>query len=123
MQLGQRKSEAGLRLDASYLIVGGLGGIGRSICHWMAHKGAKNIIVMSRSAGSSKKSHEVVEEMRKLGVKLLPVSCDVSDPLALSRAVEEGGKTMPPVRGVVQAAMVLSVSILFLEYHDRFHVC
>lgn len=76
----------------------------------MADKGAKNIIVMSRSAGSSKKSDEVVGEMRKLGVKLFPVSCDVSDPLALSQAVEESGKTMPAVRGVVQAAMVLSVS-------------
>lgn len=50
------------------------------------------------------------EEMRKLGVKLLPVSCDVSDPLARSRAVEETGNTMPSIRGVVQAAMVLSVS-------------
>lgn len=89
----------------------------------MADKGAKNIIVMSRSAGSSNKSHEVVDEMRKLGVKLLPVSCDVSDPLALSQAVEESGKAMPPVRGVVQAAMVLSVSIFFLEYRDKFHVC
>lgn len=85
----------------------------------MADKGAKNIIVMSRSAGSSNKSDEVIEEMRKLGVKLLPVSCDVSDPLALSNAVEESGKTMPPVRGVVQAAMVLSVSILFLKHHDK----
>lgn len=89
----------------------------------MADKGAKNIIVMSRSAGSSKKSHEVVEEMRKLGVKLLPVSCDVSDPLALSKAVEESGRTMPPVRGVVQAAMVLSVRIFSLEYRNRLHVC
>lgn len=89
----------------------------------MADKGAKNIIVMSRSAGSSKKSGEVVDEMRKLGVKLLPVSCDVSDALALSQAVEESAKTMPPVRGVVQAAMVLSVSVFFLEYRDKFHVC
>ncbi|KAG6354210.1 hypothetical protein INS49_004814 [Diaporthe citri] len=82
--------------DASCLIVVGLGGIGRSICHWTADKGARDIIVMSRSAGSSKKSHEVVEEVRKLGIKLLPVSCDVSGPLALSHAVEESGKTMPP---------------------------
>lgn len=80
----------------------------------MAEKGAKNIIVMSRSAGSSRKSNEVVEKMRKLGVKLLPVSCDVSNPLVLTQAVEESGKTMPTVQGVVQAAMVLSVSTLFL---------
>lgn len=122
-QVGQRKLEASLHPDASYLIVGGLGGIGRSICHWMADKGAKNIIVMSRSAGSSRKSKEVVEEMRKLGVKLLPVSCDVSDPVALSQAVEGSGKIMPPVRGVVQAAMVLSVSHDLPDYLDRLDLC
>jgi len=122
-QVGQRKLEASLRPDASDLIVGRLGGMGRSICHWMADKGAENIIVMSRSAGSSRESDEIVEEMRKLGVKLLPVSCDVSDPLALSKAVEESGKIMPPVRGVVQAAMVLNVSSDLPERLDKIRLC
>lgn len=40
-----------LKPDASYLIVGGVGGLGRSITHWMVDHGARNLILLSRSAG------------------------------------------------------------------------
>ncbi|RYC58494.1 hypothetical protein CHU98_g7719 [Xylaria longipes] len=45
-----------LRTDVSYLLVGGLGGLGRSIAMWMVQKGAKYFIFLSRSGG--KKPHE-----------------------------------------------------------------
>ncbi|KAK2005280.1 KR-domain-containing protein [Colletotrichum eremochloae] len=38
------------RNDASYLIVGGLGGLGRSLCLWMAARGARHLVLFSRSA-------------------------------------------------------------------------
>jgi NAD(P)-dependent dehydrogenase (short-subunit alcohol dehydrogenase family) len=42
-----------LRPDVSYLIVGGIGGIGRSLCEWMVDHGAKHVIIMSRGASSN----------------------------------------------------------------------
>jgi NADPH:quinone reductase-like Zn-dependent oxidoreductase len=96
--------------EASYLIVGGLGGIGRSIAHWMMARGAKNLIFMSRSAASSKNC-AFLDELRQTGSIIQAVDCNVSDPADLSRALrscEENG--LPPIRGVIQAAMVLQVS-------------
>lgn len=40
-----------LREDGSYLFVGGLGGLGRSITTWLAEKGARHFVFLSRSAG------------------------------------------------------------------------
>jgi acyl transferase domain-containing protein/NADPH:quinone reductase-like Zn-dependent oxidoreductase len=96
--------------EASYLIVGGLGGIGRSIAHWMMARGAKNLIFMSRSAGNGKNS-AFLDEIRQAGSIVQAVSCNVSDQADVSRALrscEEMG--LPPIRGVIQAAMVLQVS-------------
>lgn len=97
--------------EASYLLVGGLGGIGRSIAHWMVARGARNLIVLSRSAGRGGKTSAFLDELREAGCQVEPVSCNVSNRDDLSRALrscEERG--LPPIRGVIQAAMVLQVS-------------
>ncbi|EOD49628.1 putative polyketide synthase protein [Neofusicoccum parvum UCRNP2] len=40
-----------LREDASYLLCGGLGGLGRAISNWMVENGARNLVYLSRSGG------------------------------------------------------------------------
>jgi saccharopine dehydrogenase-like NADP-dependent oxidoreductase len=100
---------ARFRADASYLIVGGLGGIGRSICYWMAERGAKNIIVLSRSANATNKVTPVVTELGRLGCNIKAVACDISHRDQLTKALQECQEAMPAIRGVVQGAMVLQV--------------
>lgn len=41
------------RQDASYLLVDGIRGLGKSIASWMVDHGAKSITFLSRSAGQS----------------------------------------------------------------------
>ncbi|KAI1774978.1 putative FSP1 [Hypoxylon cercidicola] len=104
---------AKLSSTASYLLVGGVGGIGRSTAYWMVTHGAKNLILMSRSAGNSEKTSAFVAELEDAGCRVKLIGCDVSDPADLSRALricEEEG--LPQVRGVIQGAMVLQDSIL-----------
>lgn len=108
-----------LRPDASYLVVGGVGGIGRSIAHWLVAHGAKNLILLSRSAGDLclDKNRDTdgalfVGELREAGCRVKPVSCDISLASSLAkalRACEDDG--LPPVRGVVQGAMLLRDAI------------
>lgn len=104
-----------LRADASYLVVGGVGGIGRSVAYWLMVHGAKNIILLSRSAGDldleknkSTDGAQFVKELREAGCRVKPVSCDVSlasELVQALRSCEDDG--LPPVRGVVQGAMLL----------------
>lgn len=111
VQVLPRLSTAKLSPHATYLLVGGLGGIGRSVAYWMATHGAKNIIFLSRSAGTvSKKTTDFATVMKEAGCRVKFVSCDVSNATDLTkamRAYEEEG--LPPIRGVIQAAMVLQV--------------
>ncbi|PGH13809.1 hypothetical protein AJ79_03377 [Helicocarpus griseus UAMH5409] len=111
--------------DASYLLVGGVGGIGRSIAHWMVAHGARNLILLSRSAGSSKKTAAFVDELkRETGCRVKPVSCDVSkkgDLAGALRLCEEAG--LPAVRGVIQAAMVLQDAVLEKMTAANYQAC
>jgi acyl transferase domain-containing protein/NADPH:quinone reductase-like Zn-dependent oxidoreductase/NAD(P)-dependent dehydrogenase (short-subunit alcohol dehydrogenase family)/ubiquinone/menaquinone biosynthesis C-methylase UbiE len=102
-----------LRADASYLLVGGLGGLGRCIAQWMVDHGARNLILLSRSAGKQA-SGACVSRLREAGCHVAAVGCDVADREALARALDacERDEQLPPVRGVIQGAMVLQDAIL-----------
>ncbi|KAI5241809.1 putative polyketide synthase [Aureobasidium subglaciale] len=108
----QRRGVVRLQSDASYLIVGGLGGIGRSICHWMADHGAKHIAVLSRSAAASGNSGAFIRELASTGVTITPIACDASDAEKLSSAITQYESQMPEIRGVIQGAMVLADAVV-----------
>ena len=97
--------------DSSYLIVGGLGGLGRVMCRWMASCQCKHIIVVSRSGMGGKNARSLTAELASLGVKLAVYACDVGDLHQLEQTLSRCEKEMPPIRGVIQAAMVIEVRI------------
>lgn len=76
----------------------------------MVERGARNLIVLSRSANAQEKARLFLEEMDKLGCKVKTIGADISDKASLSTALLECNQEMPPIRGVVQGAMVLQVS-------------
>lgn len=75
----------------------------------MAEHGAKNIIVLSRSANSAKKAAPVVTELGRQGCTVKTVACDICQGDQLTKALKECREVMPAIRGVVQGAMVLQV--------------
>ncbi|KAJ5382593.1 hypothetical protein N7517_000504 [Penicillium concentricum] len=106
--------------DASYLIVGGVGGIGRSVAHWLVAHGAKNLILLSRSAGNIDLPENqntdgalFVRELREsAGCRVKPVSCDISLASELVKALRAcADDGFPPVRGIIQGAMLLRDAI------------
>ncbi|KAG8157863.1 hypothetical protein KVR01_012135 [Diaporthe batatas] len=90
----------------SYLIAGGLGGLGRSTARWMAQRGARHLILLSRSGPKSKTAQELVKELEQAGVTVRTPQCDVSNSSALIAALDQC-KDMPPIKGCLQATMVL----------------
>ncbi|KAF6807280.1 polyketide synthase [Colletotrichum musicola] len=92
--------------NATYVVAGGSGGVGRAIIRWMADRGAKFLVVPSRS-GASKAAAAEFESLRTQGVTIFAPKCDVTSESALSRVLEECSLTMPPVRGCIDAALVL----------------
>ena len=98
--------------NATYVLAGGLGGLGRSIGRWMAKHGAVNIVFISRSGLQKTEAQETVKELSSHGAKATVFACDICDIDALRQIVEECSNKLPPIRGVIQAAMVLQVSLI-----------
>ncbi|KAK8257361.1 polyketide synthase [Phyllosticta capitalensis] len=93
--------------DATYVIIGGTGGLGRSMSRWMVSKGARNIVLMSRSGKATGKIAELIEDLRPVGGNIVVKACDIADQESVNALVEDCAKTLPPIRGVIHAAMVL----------------
>ena len=116
---GRFASELPIRADASYLITGGLGGLGLSIAGWMVAKGARNLILMGRSAPSLQ-AQEAVRQMEAQGVKVVFLRGDVSQPEALTTCLAVAGTKTPPLRGIIHAAGTLDDGVLLHQTWERF---
>ena len=104
-----RRFDARFAEDGSILIVGGLGGLGRAMCRWIASCKCKHIIVISRSGMEGKNARSLVTELASLDVKLAVYAFDVGSLHQLEQTLSRCAKEMPPVRGVIQSAMVIEV--------------
>ncbi|KAI6355517.1 hypothetical protein MCOR25_008163 [Pyricularia grisea] len=93
--------------DATYLLVGGLGGIGRSISRTLVDMGARKLCFISRSGLSSSPARALVAELQALHCCVTAYVCDAADASQLSRTLENCQSESGPVRGVIQCAMVL----------------
>ncbi|KAE9365744.1 BcPKS1, polyketide synthase [Stipitochalara longipes BDJ] len=105
--------------NASYLISGGFGGLGRSAAFWMATRGAKYLILLSRSGPKIDAAIKLVEKLQHMGVSVATPKCDVSSAENLSSVLSECAKTMPPIQGCIQSAMVLKDALFDKMTHEE----
>ncbi|TAQ86980.1 hypothetical protein B7494_g4683 [Chlorociboria aeruginascens] len=106
--------------DASYLLVGCLGGLGRSLTTWMMAKGAKNFVFLSRSGADKPEAAAVVDSIMKVGAIAKVFRADASNEKDVASVVNSVG-TVNPIRGVVHAAMVLQDGIYNGMSYDQFN--
>lgn len=97
-----------LRKDATYVLVGGLGGIGRSLAIMLANHGAKHLAFISRSGDAKPEAKKTISDLETLGVSATSFACDTVHASALDAIVSEISNRMPPIKGLIQAAMVLN---------------
>lgn len=111
------QSVQGLSLDAqkplinahsSYLITGGLSGFGLDIAKWLVEKGAKYLILIGRRGIASLQTQEILETFKEQGVNIKAASVDVTNKEQLTSLIANCETTMPPLKGIIHAAMVLN---------------
>lgn len=93
-----------LNAEASYLLVGGLGGLGRSISTWMVENGARNLMFLSRSAGLRPEDEFLAGELNSMDCTVQLIRGDVTNLEDVQRAINAAAK---PLKGIVQMSMVL----------------
>jgi acyl transferase domain-containing protein/acyl-CoA synthetase (AMP-forming)/AMP-acid ligase II/acyl carrier protein len=102
---------AAMRADATYLITGGHGGLGLAVARWLVEKGARHLVLLSRS-GVSSASEDVTRELAAKGATVATIQADISNESDLARALSEIRDTMPPLRGLIHAAGILDDHLL-----------
>lgn len=108
------------RADGSYLITGGLGGIGLRLAHWLVEDGAGAVVLLGRSE-PSEQARAALAALRERGGRVLTLAVDVGDFTSLAAALAKIRAELPPLRGVFHAAGVLLDAPLSEMDSERFH--
>lgn len=98
--------------DASYLITGGLSGFGLETARWLAERGAGHIVLLGRRGAQTPGIAATIKELEALGSQIHIYSCDITNISALETLFATIQNQLPPLRGIIHAAMVLDDSII-----------
>ncbi len=103
-----------LQLDpeATFLVVGGLNGFGLKTAEWLVEKGARNLVLISRSGPASEQAITARTRLEQAGATVLATTCDATDRQALAELLGEISRTMPPLKGVIHSAMVIDDGLI-----------
>ena len=99
--------EGRLRGDRTYLVTGGLGGIGRATAQWLADKGARAIVLNGRRPPGPEAEADVAA-LRARGVDVRIELADVADPAAVASMLNHVDDSMPALGGVIHSVGTLA---------------
>jgi len=100
-----------LRIDRTYLVTGGLGGIGCAVANWLADNGAGAIVLNGRRDPDAEAQAEI-DTLRSRGVRVEVELADATDPAAIDQMLARIDATLPPLGGVIHSVGVLSDAAL-----------
>ena len=110
-----------VRPDATYLVTGGLGGLGLHTARLLHRRGARHLVLAGRSA-PGEAAATVLAELRAAGTRVDAVTVDVSDEAALAACLRrlDEDPDLPPLRGVLHLAGVMDDGVLGEQTAERF---
>jgi acyl transferase domain-containing protein/NADPH:quinone reductase-like Zn-dependent oxidoreductase/NAD(P)-dependent dehydrogenase (short-subunit alcohol dehydrogenase family)/acyl carrier protein len=98
--------------EGSYLISGGLGGFGLATARWLLAKGARNLVLVGRRGAASPEAQAGVGELEAAGARVLVCNADVARFDDLHKVFQQIAQDLPPLKGVLHAAMVLEDALM-----------
>jgi acyl transferase domain-containing protein len=113
-----RRGSTQIAGDRTYLVTGGLRGLGLLVAEWLADQGARNLVLMGRQ-GPGAKAQSVLAQLQARGVTVLAARGDVSVQADVQRVLAEAA-SLPPLAGVVHSAGVLDDGVIASQSWPRF---
>ncbi len=108
-----------VRADSTYLVTGGLGGLGLAVAEWLAAAGARSLVLLGRRAPGTEVD-AALTRMRENGVRIETCMVDVSDSAAVTAVWRDVLTTLPPLRGIVHAAGTTADASLAFQDMDHY---
>jgi NADPH:quinone reductase-like Zn-dependent oxidoreductase/aryl carrier-like protein len=104
---------------ATYLLTGGLGGIGIALAQWLATQGARQLVLVGRSAPSTE-ARRVIAALEATGVRVIVMQADLACEADVAQIFSHICTHVPPLKGIVHAAAVLDDGMLTQLNRERF---
>jgi NADPH:quinone reductase-like Zn-dependent oxidoreductase/SAM-dependent methyltransferase/acyl carrier protein len=116
-----RAGTAGSNLDpqGTYLITGGLHGVGLMTAQWLVERGARHLVLTGRRSPDAE-AVAVLRALESRGIDVRVAEADASDAGNMKRLLEDTRRTMPLLRGVIHSAGALDDGVLLKQSWDRF---
>ncbi|WP_020639582.1 hybrid non-ribosomal peptide synthetase/type I polyketide synthase [Amycolatopsis balhimycina] len=95
------------RFDGTWLVTGGLAGIGLDLAARLAGAGVRQLVLVSRSGVTGPETAEALDRLRADGVQVLAEAVDVTSASQVDALVARIDRELPPLRGVLHCAMVI----------------
>ena len=105
--------------SSTYLITGGLGGLGLAVAGHLAARGAHTLVLIGRQS-PSEATRSRIAEIERTGARVLVRQCDVSRYADVANVLAEIKRDHPPLRGVIHSAGVLDDGTLLQQNTARF---
>jgi acyl carrier protein len=108
-----------VRSDATYLIVGGFGRLGMTFAHWLVEQGARSLVLMGRRTLSTE-MQAAIRELEQKGAQVEVAQTDVSNAEELADLLSHIERTLPPLRGILHAAVVFNPAVITQQEIPQF---
>ncbi len=108
-----------LRDDRTYLITGGLGGIGCALAGWLAERGAGAIVLNGRR-DPDPEAVAAIDALQRRGVEIRVELADVTDAAAVDAMLARIDVSLPPLAGIIHSVGVLSDAALTNQTWEGF---
>lgn len=106
--------------EGTYLLTGGLGGLGLLFCRWMAERGAGHIVLLARRDPSEATQRTLQELETATGTQIHCFPADITKSESMAQVLAKIAASLPPLRGVIHGAGVLDDGVLRQQTWPRF---
>jgi NADPH:quinone reductase-like Zn-dependent oxidoreductase/NADP-dependent 3-hydroxy acid dehydrogenase YdfG len=106
--------------QATYLITGGLGGLGLLVAARLAARGARSLVLLGRRAPAAGWAADTLAQIEQGGTRVTIVQADVSRPADMAALFRDVLPKLPPLKGVVHSAGLLDDGVLQMQSRERF---
>ncbi|MBC8088314.1 MAG: SDR family NAD(P)-dependent oxidoreductase, partial [Phycisphaerae bacterium] len=110
-----------LSANATFLITGGLTGLGLLTAQHLVTRGARHLMLAGRRAPDAE-ALMALERMRMCGVDVRTAAIDISSSVGAAQLIQEIENTMPPLRGVIHSAGSLEDGAVLRQNWEHFAV-
>lgn len=108
-----------VQADATYLITGGLGGLGLEVAQWLVAQGARHLALVGRR-GPSPAAQATLDMLTQAGAEVRVLAADLGNAQEVTNMLATIGESQPPLRGIIHAAGVLDDGVLLQQRWERF---